>query len=70
MSTMRSWACFAALVLAIGIQVASAAKDSDYYYPGFTNPNTENKMYWKDSINVLQDLDQFETLYIKYHHCV
>ena len=50
--------------------VALAAKDNDYYFPGFVNPNTEYPMYWKDSINVLQDIDQFEALYIRYHHCV
>jgi hypothetical protein len=49
---------------------SEAAKDNDYYFPGFTNPNTNNKMYWKDSIGVLQDLDQFEYLYVAYHHCV
>jgi len=27
-------------------------------------------LYWKDSINVLQDLDQFDKLYIEYHGCV
>jgi len=47
-----------------------ADKDTDYYFPGFVNPNVKNEMYWKDSINVLQDLDKFEALYIKYHHCV
>ena len=47
-----------------------ADKDSDYYPPGMTNPNLKTKMYWKDSINVLQDLDQFESLYIQYHGCV
>lgn len=44
--------------------------DTDYYFPSFVNPNTNNEMYWKDSINVLQDLGQFESLHIKYHHCV
>jgi len=58
------------LLLAVATNMARAAKDTDYYYPGFINPNTDNKMYWKDSVNVLQDLDQFESLYITYHHCV
>ena len=50
--------------------LVTAEKDSDYYQPGDANPNVKIKMYWKDSVNVLQDLDQFEALYIKYHGCV
>lgn len=50
--------------------VALAAKDSDYYPPGMTNPNVKQEMYWKDAVNVLQDLDQFESLHILYHGCV
>jgi hypothetical protein len=49
---------------------AFAVQDSNFYYTGFVNPNTENEMYWKDSVNVLQDLDQFSALYIKHHGCV
>lgn len=49
---------------------SQAARDNDYYFPSFVNPNAKNKMYWKDSVNVLEDLDQFESLYITYHHCV
>ena len=49
---------------------ALADKDTDFYYQGFVNPNTKYEMYWKDSINVLQDLDQFSALYIQYHGCV
>ena len=60
--------CWFTLLLAAS--TAWASKDSDYYFPGFSNPLTRHKMYWKDSINVLQDLDQFKALYIKYHHCV
>ena len=52
------------------LAMASAAKDSDYYPPGMTNPNVQQKMYWKDAVNVLQDLDQFESLHILYHGCV
>lgn len=55
---------------ALLLPAASAEKDSDYYLSGFSNPNVKHEMYWKDSINVLQDLDQFESLYITYHHCV
>jgi len=59
-----------AALLLLGAATVHSEKDSDYYYPGISNPNTKEKMYWKDSINVLQDLDQFEALYIKYHGCV
>ena len=65
-SLLLSASC-AALVMSVAVV---AEKDADYYYPGMSNPNTKNAMYWKDSINVLQDLDQFESLYIKYHGCV
>ena len=50
--------------LALGYQ------DTDFYYQGFVNPNTENPLYYKDSYNVLQDLGQFSALYIRYHGCV
>jgi hypothetical protein len=47
-----------------------AEKDGDYYQPGLMNPNTQNAMYWKDSKKILEDLSQFEALYISYHNCV
>ena len=47
-----------------------ADQDTDFYYPGFVNPNTERPLYYKDSNNVIQDLDLFSSLYIKYHGCV
>jgi hypothetical protein len=50
--------------------VVYSDKDTSIYYDGFTNPNTESEMYWKDSVNVLQDLSQFSALYIKHHGCV
>jgi len=39
-------------------------------YPWGENPNNRYRMYWKDSTNVLNDLDQFKALYIKVHGCV
>jgi hypothetical protein len=30
----------------------------------------DNPMYWSDAVNVLQDLKQFQALYIKFHSCV
>jgi len=58
------------LSVALMASVSVASKDSDYYPPGMQNHNVKKQMYWKDSINVLQDLDQFESLYIQYHGCV
>lgn len=46
-----------------------ASKDGAYYRPGTGNPNINEKMYWKDAENVLQDLDQFSSLYVEFHHC-
>jgi hypothetical protein len=57
-------------VVAIVLSVSLADKDSDYYPPGVSNPNVRQKMYWNDAVNVLQDLDQFESLHILYHGCV
>jgi len=67
---MKAGLLLPVVVVASMASLATAAKDNDYYFPGYVNPNTKNKMYWKDSINVLQDLDQFSALYIRYHHCV
>ena len=59
-----------ALTSALSVGVAKAEKDTNYYRPGFVNPNTLNAMYWEDAKNVLQDLDQFESLHVMYHGCV
>ena len=50
--------------------VVLASKDTRYYAPGTFNPNMNSKYYWKNSLNVMQDLDQFESLYVQYHGCV
>ncbi len=44
-------------------------KDDSYYKPGSGNPNVYQKMYWKDADNILEDLDQFQTLYVQFQHC-
>jgi hypothetical protein len=46
-----------------------AYKDSNMYRWG-ENPNTHFKMYWKDAANVIQDLSQFQALYVTVHGCV
>jgi hypothetical protein len=69
--TKMTFASLLSVVLAVALSsTVSGVKDSNFYYHGFVNPNTENEMYWKDSVNVLQDLDQFSALYIKHHGCV
>lgn len=54
----------------LGIVAAVVAvKDDEYYRAGMGNPNVDLKMYWADASNVLEDLDQFSSLYIQYHNC-
>ena len=57
----------AALLLAA---LAYAERDSAFYPDGMENPNVNSKMYWADSNNVLDDLSQFDALYITHHGCV
>ena len=48
----------------------SANRDDTYYTNGVTNPNVElQKMYWHEGRNVLEDLSQFDKLYVSYHSC-
>jgi hypothetical protein len=51
------------------VSVVSAEKDSNPY-PWGENPNNQFKMYWNNAPNVVQDLDKFSALYIKFHGCV
>ena len=56
--------------LILGSSFVCAEKDSNPY-PWGDNPNNHAfQMYWNDARNVLQDLDKFQALYIKYHGCV
>jgi len=47
-----------------------AEKDNSYYNANSGNPNTDLKMYWKDTDNILQDLSEFSGLYVEFHSCV
>lgn len=51
--------------------VAQGAQDTAYY-PGFSNPNIADEMYYREAVNVVQDVEagEFDALYIKYHSCV
>eukprot|EP00547_Thalassionema_nitzschioides_P005454 CAMPEP_0194203478 /NCGR_PEP_ID=MMETSP0156-20130528/3235_1 /TAXON_ID=33649 /ORGANISM="Thalassionema nitzschioides, Strain L26-B" /LENGTH=389 /DNA_ID=CAMNT_0038929231 /DNA_START=98 /DNA_END=1267 /DNA_ORIENTATION=- len=51
------------------LKSTTADKDQNVY-PWGDNPNNRYKMYWKDSINVLNDLDEFSSLHIKVHGCI
>jgi hypothetical protein len=55
--------------LASSCSIALASKASTLYPNGVTNPNVDNAMYWEDSKNVLQDLSQFDKLYVQYNGC-
>jgi len=59
-----------ALLLTSGVTLAS--QDSAFY-PNFANPNVKNhEMYYRESVNVLQDMmeGEFDSLFIRYHGCV
>lgn len=68
MKTFLSLFCFNAWVTWVAVSVY-ADKDSSYYPPGMYNSNVEEKMYWKEGINVLQDLSQFDKLYVQFYSC-
>ena len=55
------------------LAVSALAKQDTAYYNGYSNPNVKiNEYYYRESVNVMQDLvaGEFEALYIKYHGCV
>lgn len=66
-STMK----LASLLAIIGLLLKECYcdKDDSYYIAGTGNPNVNSKMYWKDTDNIFQDLSQFSTLYVEFHHC-
>ena len=57
------------LLVAIVYEYTLASKDAHYFTPGTSNPNLNEAMYWRDAINVLQDLNQFQYLYVSFHSC-
>lgn len=57
------------LLMAFLVAEGLSAKDTNYYRPGVANPNVNEKMYWRDSSNVLEDLSKFDRLYVKFHSC-
>jgi hypothetical protein len=57
------------LLMAFLVVEGRSGKDTNYYRPGVSNPNVNEKMYWRDSFNVLEDLSKFDRLYVKFHSC-
>mmetsp|Transcript_24771 Transcript_24771/g.50821 ORF Transcript_24771/g.50821 Transcript_24771/m.50821 type:complete len:530 (+) Transcript_24771:246-1835(+) len=54
-----------------GVGVKFCAAERDGHAPwGDGRPPRGFRMWWRDPSNVLEDLDQFSTLYVKAHGCV
>jgi hypothetical protein len=53
------------------LPLAMASQDNSFY-SGWRNPNVDDEHYYKDAINVLEDLEagEFSELQIRYHGCV
>jgi hypothetical protein len=49
--------------------VVTAEKDGNYYPSGMKNPNVNEKMYWRNSYDVIDDIASFDALYVKFHSC-
>jgi hypothetical protein len=64
-----NWMFRFTLLMAFLIAEGRSGKDTNYYRPGVSNPNVNEKMYWRDSFNVLEDLSKFDRLYVKFHSC-
>ena len=71
---MMLWRSLALILPLAATPIGCLASQDTAYYPGFSNPNVGvgDGMYYRDAINVIQDLMQgeFSALYIKYHGCV
>lgn len=57
------------VVLLLLLSLAAAEKDSAFYPDGMENPNVDRKMYWADAMNILEDISQFDALYVSHHGC-
>ena len=68
---MRTVGCTSSrlLLLLCSLVVSSAERDSAVYPDGMENPNVNQKMYWADATNVLEDISKFDALYITHHGC-
>jgi hypothetical protein len=63
----------AALLLIVSllaaVNVVNAEKDGNYYPSGMKNPNVNEKMYWRNAHDVIEDISSFDALYVKFHSC-
>ena len=57
------------LLLAAVTSPVTADKDGNYYPSGMKNPNVNEKMYWRNSYDVIDDITSFDALYVKFHSC-
>jgi hypothetical protein len=57
------------LLLAAVTSPVIAEKDGNYYPSGMKNPNVNEKMYWRNSYDVIDDIASFDALYVKFHSC-
>lgn len=51
--------------------VAYSSHDSQFYSSeyGMQNPNIHNGLYFAEAANVVDNLDEFEALYVTHHNC-
>jgi hypothetical protein len=57
------------LLAAVSSPVTTANKDGNYYPSGMKNPNVNEKMYWRNAYDVIDDISSFDALYVKFHSC-
>jgi hypothetical protein len=57
------------LLAAVSSPIVTAEKDGNYYPSGMKNPNINEKMYWRNAYDVIDDIDSFDALYVKFHSC-
>ena len=48
---------------------ANAKRDRSFYRPGFVNPALKNPLFHKSALSVLENLGNFDALYVKYENC-
>jgi hypothetical protein len=57
------------LIVLLLAAVTTAEKDGNYYPSGMKNPNVNEKMYWRNAYDVIDDIASFDALYVKFHSC-
>jgi hypothetical protein len=57
------------LILLAAAAVVTADKDGQYFTSGTRNPNTNDRMYWRDAQDVIDDIASFDALYVQFHSC-